>query len=636
VILIKPSHYDNDGFVYRFARGVLPSNSLAVMRTLTQQALADAAPPTLTTKVYTFDDGTWHDARQLAQLYNRHRANTERLIVGLVGVQTAQFPRACEIIKQWQNQGAICVIGGSHVTGLITTAYDGIAESDRRGIPCPHRMPEELSNLMQLGVIIFHGEAERHTDNTSAWTTALADIIAGQPKPLYRGGQPDLSLAPLPEQSADMLRNYVTAVRTIDTSRGCRFKCSFCAVINAQGRTMRCRNPADIIAYVRSICRREGKGSFFFTDDNFARNPCWPRIVSGLAELRQQGLRFNFMIQADLACGKLPGFIEKLAAAGCGQIFFGVESLNPKNLLAAGKTHNRPEHYRTLWEQCHKHGITVHTAYIIGFPYDTPESVRSDIDQLLSLGADQASFFMLGPVPGSEDHIRLYHAGQLPNPDWNQYDTFHAVVPHPCMTPQQWQDTFRQAWRQFYQLDHMIIALRRLPQKCDRRRLLCNYLWYWWATKVERTHPMIAGLYRTRSLTSRRPCAEPLSYPRYLRQEIWRHVRYVCYFLAAFYVFQHVVFETEYRPGFSEQKDALSENVRGLRDWLGRTFGPAASRQWLNNFWRRYGGRHWRLLNPLEWDWHIRMVPHAITELVYTIRFMRRFTAVLWELRTGH
>jgi hypothetical protein len=636
VILIKPSHYDNQGFVYRFARGVLPSNTLAIMQTLTQQALSHISPAGTTTMLYALDDGITRDARQLERLRGYLVTPDMRIIVALVGVQTAQFPRACDLIKHWQQIGATCVIGGSHVTSLISTMYDGIHDRDRTGIPCPQQMPPEILALIRQGTIIFHGEAEPHADGSNAWADALCDVISQQPQPLYRGGQPDIGSAPLPHQPAGTLCNYATTIRTIDTSRGCPFKCSFCAVINFQGRTMRCRDPNTVVTYVRDICQSEGKAFFFFTDDNFARNPSWQSILSDLAALRQQGLLISFMIQADLACGKIPGFIEQLSAAGCSQIFFGVESLNPANLAIAGKTHNKPAHYRQLWDRCHQLGIVVHVAYIIGFPHDTPDSVRVEVERLLSLGADQASFFMLCPLPGSEDHIRLHQAGRLDGHDWNTYDSFHAVTDHHRMTRQEWRVAFDHAWQQFYQPRHMIAALRRLPGMQDRQRLLSNYVWYWWSTRVEKTHPMIAGFYRSRSFADRRPGSPKMRYGHYLCQEGWRLLRYLGYFLAGFYLFQHVVFETEYRSTVQKKQTQLTDNLRGFRNWARRTFGPAMSRQWLNEFWLKYGRRRWQLLNPLSWIWHLRMLPHAMTEIVYTIRFACKLARLLQGVKINH
>jgi len=625
VVLIKPTHYDDQGFPYRFARGVLPSNSMAVMYALTRQALARLVPASVETEVHLLEDGIYRHAKQLVRLYRRFPESGTQLIVGLVAVQTAQFPRACDLIARWQACGATCVIGGFHVSGLISTLYDGVADSQRTDIPCPHRMPEDLQALISRGAVIFHGEAEER------WAQVLEDILDGRVQPLYRGGQPDLAQAQLPEYPPAYLgRSFATAMRTVDTGRGCPFGCSFCTIINVQGRTLRIRDPAAVVEYLKQLGLRNPNANVFFTDDNFARNPRWEEILDGLSRER---CTVRFMIQADLACGKIPGFLAKLAAAGCGKIFMGVESVNPKNLAEANKRQNQVDAYAQLWQRCHELDIVVHAAYIIGFSHDTAESVAQDVEQLARLGADLVSFYMLIPLPGSEDHARAVAAGLDLDLDYNRYDSCHATFPHPLMPQAAWVSAFARSWRQFYCAAHMVSALKRFTSRKERLNLLYNYIWYRWSVVTERAHPMIAGFYRFRPYRDRRPGAPPLPFWRYLLQEGWRHLRYVGFALSEFYRFQHVVFETEFAPMIAEKQSELSGRLHGIGDWFRRTFGRVMSRKWLNNFWVAYGRNRWRLLFPWAMSWHIRLLPYALTEVVYTVRFallflrIRRFTA---------
>ncbi|MDO8559622.1 MAG: radical SAM protein [bacterium] len=617
VILIKPTSYDDEGFPLRFLRGVLPSNGLAAMYALTKQALAQVVPAGVATEVHMLEDGLYRHAKTLAQLYRRFPEPGTKLIAGLATVQTAQFPRACDLMDRWQAVGATCVIGGFHVSGSISVMTDGVHDPRRPGIPCPQRMPAEIQALMDRGVIVFHGEAEER------WPTVLRDILRGTPQPLYRGGLPDLRHAPLPEYAPGYFRgNFATAIGTLDASRGCPFLCSFCTIINVQGSRTRCRSVSSIIEDIRAACERGGKAGFFLVDDNFARNPEWEEISDGLGRLRQQGHHISFMVQADVACGKVKGFIPKLAAAGCSQIFMGVESLNPKNLAAANKRQNNVDQYGQLWQLCHQHGIVVHAAYIIGFPHDTPESVAREVEQLAQLGADQASFYMLMPLPGSEDYARAVAAGASLDPDLNRYDSFHPVNKHPLMTHTEWYATYLRAWRQFYRAANIVAALKRFPDRQTRLQMLRNYAWYRWSFATERAHPMISGFYRFRDLQDRRPGTAVLSISRYLLQEGWRHLRYVGRFFAEFYRFQHIVLETEFAPLLAEKRDEMTGRLRGVRDWVRRTFGRIMTRQWLNNFWVSYARNRWRLLlDPRTYHWHLRMPPYALAEVVYTLRF---------------
>ena len=105
-----------------------------------------------------------------------------------------------------------------------------------------------------------------------------------------------------------------------------------------------------------------------------------------------------------------------------------MESLNPRNLEAAGKTQNRVQEYRGSIEAWHNARVTTLVGYIIGFPHDTEESVRSDIRRLISeVRPDQASFFMMTPLPGSMDHRRMIQDGSPMEADYNRFDCFHET-----------------------------------------------------------------------------------------------------------------------------------------------------------------------------------------------------------------
>lgn len=643
VILIMPSSYDSDGYVNRYQWGVLPSNTLVVMDTLTRAAvekMQSESGDQLTAEIYMLEDGLRADARQLKRLENRfcRQPSGVKLVVGLVGVQTRQFPRACDLISRWQKLGAVCVIGGFHVSGSIATMYDGISAGDisRPNVPCPHIMPPEVQMLMEKGVIIFSGEAE------SLWQQVLRDIINGTPQLLYRGQRPPLLRAPLPNHMPAYVRKFATRLTTIDTGRGCPYPCSFCTIINVQGRDPRWRDPRQIIAFVREQCEIYGRASFFFTDDNFVRNPEWEVILDGLIGLRQAGRNISFMLEADLHCGDEPRFLEKAFVAGCTQIFMGVESMNKKSLKSARKNQNHVDTYAELWRRCRELGIAVHAGYIIGFPYDTPASVAADIEQLTALGADQVSLFMLTPLPGSEDHIRAFCSGVKMDSDFNNYDSFQPAWEHPAaagitaMTRAEWLDTYRRAWKKTYSVRNMVMMLQRHSNRHTRRCLVKNYIWYRWAVWTELSHPMVAGLYRLRPLADRRPNAVPVSLTRHRGSEIWRHLRYVGCFLREFYIFQHVFYEVEVVPYLTESQQYLTGELRGASDWFARTFWQPMNRRWLNSFWIQYGRQKWNLLKLWHWRswrWHLSMLPYAVTETVYTSRWLFCFWRVIAEVR---
>lgn len=612
VLLIAPSSYDDDGFVIRFWKGVIATCGLITMADLTRRALKSFLPKKARFKVKMYEDsifldsvllGFWGSLWFVRSLFWSLLGYDSKLIVGFVSVQSHQFQRTADLIKRWQRRGATCVIGGPHVTASISAMKYGIGDRGEGSVPCPHKMPSEIIQLQERGVIVFHGEAEPHLNSSSwAWQDLLADIVHGIPCRLYRGGCPDMSRMPLPEVKKKKINFFARRMVPVNTSRGCPFKCKFCSVVTMQGRRMRCRLPEIITDYFVKLCCEHGCARVFITDDNFARSRYRDEALETLARMRETGSKISFMVQADVdACIKDKELISRLARAGCVMIFFGIESLNQKNLEEAGKKQNLKQDLGELFAKCHENNIIVHASYMIGFQHDTARSVAKEVDQLFSCGADHASFYIRGPVPGCEDWIRLIDAGVEINPDMDTFDSEHCVTAYGLnMDVNECEKAYRDAWQRFYTLPNMKKARQRFSDKAAKWDLLRVHLWYWWATNVECLHPMQCGFYRFRPYWDRREGASSFPLAGYFWQELTRHCRYVLWWLKALIVFERIEFD----------------------------------RSRLNDFWARYARNRWRLLHPV-WGfwWHLRAVSHALTEVVYVIRSGFRFLEIIRTVR---
>ena len=192
-------------------------------------------------------------------------------------------------------------------------------------------------------VSLFAGEAEGRLEQV------LHDAAAGALKPLYNfmNDLPNLEGTPIPLMAAERAQRTAGGATSFDAGRGCPYQCSFCTIINVQGRKSRRRSPDDIEKIVR-VNYAQGLRSFFITDDNFARNKDWESILDRLIYLRQvEKLSIGFIIQVDTLCHRLPNFVEKCALAGVRRVFIGLENINPDNLLGAKKRQNKITEYRT-------------------------------------------------------------------------------------------------------------------------------------------------------------------------------------------------------------------------------------------------------------------------------------------------
>jgi radical SAM superfamily enzyme YgiQ (UPF0313 family) len=488
VVLVRPTRYDEEGYVVRHWRGTLPSNTLSCLNGLTREAVESGALGSLPVVIRAFDEAV--DRLNPERIVRRLRRPGTRVLVALAGVQTNQFPRAQDLARRFKSLGCDVMIGGFHVSGSVAMA---------------HAIPPECQEMIDEGVTLVLGEVE------DRWTGLLQDAAAGELQPLYDylKDLPDLRTKPLPQVSMRLQKKFaVRGYGTIDAGRGCPFNCSFCTIINVQGHTMRSRGAAHIVDHIRAHAhagKHRGIWHYFFTDDNFARNPEWEAIFDGLIALREnEGVAIDFMMQVDTLATRIPHFVEKASRAGCVQVFIGMESLREDNLKAAAKRQNKVTEYRASIAQWHEAGVLCHVGFIIGFPYDTYDRIIEDVRTLREeLLVDQASFFMLTPLPGSRDHRTAVDNNVPMDPDYNNFDSFRATTPHPRMSAEEWTAAYRDAWKAFYSFEHMRTALLRQNPHTYWGMFKC-FLWYR-ASMVEGSHPMVTGFFRLKDRLSRRP-----------------------------------------------------------------------------------------------------------------------------------
>ena len=219
-------------------------------------------------------------------------------------------------------------------------------------------------------MVLFAGEAEG-----GRLDDVLRDAYSGTLKPLYNfmDELPALEGEPAPILPRQHVHRTAGSLSSVDLGRGCPYQCSFCTIINVQGRKSRSRLPDDLERVVRANYA-QGITRFFITDDNFARNRHWELLLDRLIQLRTtDGLKIGFTIQVDTLCHRIPKFIEKAEQAGIRRVFIGLENINPANLIAANKRQNKITEYRAMLQQWREHGALTYAGYILGFPGDTKE-----------------------------------------------------------------------------------------------------------------------------------------------------------------------------------------------------------------------------------------------------------------------
>jgi hypothetical protein len=489
VVLIKPTHYDDDGYPIQWFRSAIPSNTLACLNGLAEDARRrEVLGPGVEIRVAPYDET--NQRIRPDRIIRTIRKAGGRALISLVGVQSNQFPRAVDLARPFLAAGLPVCIGGFHVSGCIAMLSE---------------MPQEMRDAQHLGISFFAGEAEQ-----GRLDEVIRDAWSGNLKPLYNhmDDLPSLAGEPPPMLPRQQVRRTSGTLSSIDLGRGCPYQCSFCTIINVQGRKSRTRTADDLERAVRENCA-QGIKRFFITDDNLARNSEWESLFDRMIKMKvDEGMDIGFTIQVDTLCHKIPNFIEKATKGGARRVFIGLENINPDNLIGAKKHQNKITEYRAMLQKWRANGALTCAGYILGFPGDTKESILRDIEIIKrELPIDLLEFFILTPLPGSEDHKVLWDKGVWMDSDLNKYDSSHRVTHHPKMSDREWEDAYHAAWRSYYTPEHVRTILRRVA--ANPRGLLdsvfSTILWFTLMPSLERVHPLEGGVFRMKFRRDRRP-----------------------------------------------------------------------------------------------------------------------------------
>ena len=217
VVLIKPSHYDDDGYPIQWLRSLIPSNTLAALNGLLldcneRQALG----PDIEILPLAHDE-TNTRIRADKMIRDIERSGG-RAMVCFVGVQSNQFPRAVDLAQPFLAARIPVAIGGFHVSGCISMLPE---------------LPREILEAQDMGISIFAGEAD-----DGRLDPLLRDAYDGNLKPLYNhmDDLPSIEGQPIPFLPRSTVKRTIDRRSSFDMGRGCPFQCSFCTIINVQGR----------------------------------------------------------------------------------------------------------------------------------------------------------------------------------------------------------------------------------------------------------------------------------------------------------------------------------------------------------------------------------------------------------------
>jgi len=357
--------------------------------------------------------------------------------VDLVGITafTSNVYRAYEIAGHYTAQNIPVVIGGVHAT----------------------MMPEETA---LYATAVFKGEAE------TKWPEVIEDFEKGKLQGIYEGGRP--SMEHLPHARHDLFhKRYL--FNSIQTTRGCPYKCDFCSVHEFNGSKHRLRPVEDILDELESLPDK----MLGIVDDNFYGYSTKSKEHSYalLEGMLKRGIKKDWFIQASLNIATDKRFLKLASRAGCREVLLGVESDDEEQLKHSNKVLNakiKPEHFKKSFRNIQKAGISVLGAFIFGLDGDTKESLYRRLKFIQKSGVDAVQATIVTPTPGTRLFARLKNESRLSKTnfprDWEKYHTEETVIVPDKMPAKDLQH-------------HMYIIWHKIYNKTAMRKRFAKTLW---------------------------------------------------------------------------------------------------------------------------------------------------------------
>ena len=464
VVIIKSSKYGLDGFVERFGKGFMLNAGLKYFESQIPGFIGDTKIIVSTIDEYV------HTNLDYLKLLDAKTMGQTLLI--LIGTQSSQLHRAADLAALAIGRGCMAIIGG------------------------PHPMTCDTSMLQGRGVSFSLGEAE------GILPGILEDACKGELKPVYGAGQRwttgVLDSPVLIPPSQDDFERYVIPMAGMYPSRGCPRVCSYCSVIKIAGQRIRGEAIETTIASLRAA-KAAGVQLVMYTSDNFNKIP---NVTELLNAMIKENVSIPFFCQCDSTIGDPDQreLVKLMAEAKCFDIFVGVETFDKEALRDVKKAQNKPNRYIDIVRECHKYSIDSHFSNIIGFPTDTKKRILENLKMLRKVNPDQVSFYVLTPIPGTEQYDDFMAKGWITEKNMDLFDTTNLVWKHPNLSSKDLKRLLMKSYRKFYTIPQTLRKLKYIKNKPEYNfwgetgyTILYTLFNRWSALKGK--HPMSGGIF---------------------------------------------------------------------------------------------------------------------------------------------
>lgn len=297
---------------------------------------------------------------------------------------SAQIHEAYVLADRYRALGTLVILGGLHVSAV----------------------PDEART---------HADAIAIGEGESVWPRIMSDLLSPTSAlcPVYdaRGLSFDLAESPMPRFDLLNMSDYNRL--TVQTQRGCPFRCEFCAASIRISPTYKVKPVDRVLAEVRAIKSLWNRPFIEFADDNTFVNKFHSRQL--MRVLAPEGIRW--FTETDVSVADDPELLDMMRDAGCAEVLIGFESTSFSGLDGLEQRSNwkakRVDHYLDVVRKIQNHGIRVNGCFVLGLDGTGSESFDAIARFVQQSGLFDVQITVQTAFPGTPLYARLKEEGRV-------------------------------------------------------------------------------------------------------------------------------------------------------------------------------------------------------------------------------
>lgn len=378
-----------------------------------------------------------------------------------------------EKVKTWcmdlkaRHPNTFIAVGGHHVSQIKEKALWECSSIDAALLGEAEFAMENLANALE--------QRKPLAGMTGLIVRGDGGIVVGPPAPRLT----NLDEIPFPARHLVNIHDYVPAleqykrlpVTNMITTRGCPYQCIFCSSGNTKAYF---RSPQNVLEEMRVLVNEYKVKDITFWDDTFTLNK--KRVLEMMDLIKKESWDLVWCCNSRVNTLDRE-LLERMADAGCWKIFFGVESMNQKQLNTLKKGVLVPQIHAAI-KGCKEFGIESECSFIFGTPGETYQEGLETIREIKKLDPDYVKFFPMTPLPGTEFDRIATETGTIVDQDLSKRTENHMVFVPNSMRPEELQDLLKRAYKEFY------FRPAYIAKRVVKLRSMLEVKKAWWGVKA--------------------------------------------------------------------------------------------------------------------------------------------------------